>query len=593
MKRSVILHILLLSALAVSCSKAMEPLSSNYYTDDNIDQYPSLIKGLVDKAYGLATVSTYLTNEYIYCDCATDNGVITSTTASMRKLANGSLSPSEDPMKAYWQRDFNGIYYVNRFLENDYGYRTQYMRDPEQDALIRKDYKGDAFALRAWFMYDLLTKFGGRGTDKQLYGVPLFTSAEEQSSAPAESIVRASFDDCAARIIADCDSAFAYLPIANRDWLSDNLAVEGSCRWGRFDGMSVVALKALACLLWASPTFNPAGDTERWEMAAEFAAEAMKYKIDIDGAKGFTTGGSFSWTDPNTSEAFWISRPSSNTNTMELAQYPSGFGGKALFAPSHELAEAFPAANGYPINDSRSGYNPKNPYANRDPRFYSAIYYNESEVRRDGNGETMYTFETFNDGKDASGLSGNSLTNYYLKKFVYSGWNPTDATIQLKPRAVIYIGWRDVCLAFAEAANRAYGPNTEAFGFTAKKALSYIRNRKTADGSAGVGSAADPYLNECCGDPDSFDALVRNERRIEFCFEGKRFTDLMRWGVPLEERNVPVHKVKILKRGTITAYSKAEADRRNMKSIFLPVPYTEIINAPSIVQNEGWDSWEE
>lgn len=586
-------HIILLVVLlcSFSCRKAIEPLSINYYTDDNLDKYPTLIKGMVDKAYDLATVTTYLTNEYIYMDCATDNGVATSSTASMRKLANGSISPAEDPLKSYWQRDYNGIYYVNCFLEDDKGYNTRYMLDDDQDMYLRKDYKGDAFALRAWFLYDLLSKFGGRGIDGKLYGVPVFTSATVQASAEPASIVREPFDECVAQVIADCDSAFVYLPLANRDWLAGNPAVEGSCRWSRFDGMSVTALKALVCLLWASPTFNPSSDVSRWEMAAEFAAQAMKYKLDTDGPKGFSSASGFSWTDPNSPEAFWISRPSATTSTMEKSQYPNGFNGKCLYAPTQELVDAYPAANGYPITDKRSGYNPKAPYENRDPRFYADIFFNGAKLLRNGNGEVMYTFETYNSGKDVNGLVGNGLTNYYLRKFTYAGWNQSDAVAQTMPRAVIYIGWRDMCLAFAEAANRAYGPESEHFGFTAKKALSYIRARKLQDGSNGVGTTSDPYLAECCRDPEMFDALVRNERRIEFCFEGRRYTDLMRWGIPLEERNQPVHRVKIIRLENITAYSKVVADRRNMTSIFLPIPYSEMLNAPSLIQNEGWKSW--
>lgn len=39
-------------------------------------------------------------------------------------------------------------------------------------------------------------------------------------------------------------------------------------------------------------------------------------------------------------------------------------------------------ANGYPITDPRSGYDPQKPYDDRDPRFYAAIYYNGSSVLR-------------------------------------------------------------------------------------------------------------------------------------------------------------------------------------------------------------------
>ena len=132
-----------------SCDKALDPLANGYYTDENISQYPSIIKGFVDKAYSLANTNLYNVNEYALMDCATDNGIATSTTNLLRKLAGGALSPAEDPFSAWWSRDFKGMWYVNRFLEDGIGFNTRYMRDAAQDSLLRRNYQGDAYALRA------------------------------------------------------------------------------------------------------------------------------------------------------------------------------------------------------------------------------------------------------------------------------------------------------------------------------------------------------------------------------------------------------------------------------------------------------------
>ena len=584
--------ILLMLGFLVSCDKALDPLANGFYTDDNIGEYPSIIKGFVDKAYSLVGTNLYNGNEYAMLDCATDNGVATSTTAAMRKFAGGALSPSEDPFKEWWSRDYEGIWYVNRFLQDRIGINTRYMRDEAQDELIRRNYQGDAFALRAWFGYDLLRKFGGKGADGKLYGYPIMTAPVPYTPDAAAALKRDSFDACVEQILSDCDSALVYLPVANRDWLAVNTAVQGSCRWTRFDGMSVIALKALTCLLWASDAFNPDSDVTRWEKAATFAGQAMRLKIDEDGHHGFLPLSSFSWMDPNTPEAFWISAPSAKTGAMEKDQYPTGFNGSCKYAPSQELVDAFPGANGYPVTDSRSGYDPKHPYLNRDPRFYSTIFYNGCELTRQGDAsDIMYTFDMSVGGRDMNGLVGNGLTNYYLRKFTYAGWNASDQSVQTMPRAVIHIGWRDMCLALAEAANRAVGPLDNRYGWSARDALAYIRSRSTADGKPGLGYGGDPYLDECAADRAKFEALVRNERRLEFCFEGKRLADLIRWGVSLEERNRSVHRVKILVSGSVTAYSSVVTDERALPSVWTPLPYAEIVNAPSMVQNEGWETW--
>ena len=147
-----------------------------------------------------------------------------------------------------------------------------------------------------------------------------------------------------------------------------------------------------------------------------------------------------------------------------------------------------------------------------------------------------------------SGRIRYGLTNYFLKKHLYMGWNGSDQTVQTMPRCVVYIGWRDMVFAFAEAANRVGGPADDRFGLSARDALAYVRSRASYDGKPGLGASSDPYLDECAASWEAFEQLLRNERRIEFCFEGKRFSDLTRWGVPLSERNVPVYRAEKITR---------------------------------------------
>ncbi|HET7178560.1 MAG TPA: RagB/SusD family nutrient uptake outer membrane protein, partial [Chryseosolibacter sp.] len=118
-------------------------------------------------------------------------------------------------------------------------------------------------------------------------------------------------------------------------------------------------------------------------------------------------------------------------------------------------------------------------------------------------------------------------------------------------------------------------------------------SRKTYDGAAGL--ASDPYLDEVAGAGEAaFDALVRNERRIETCFEGLRFYDMQRWSTTLEEMSQPVHGVKIVNNGdgTFTYDFNFEVEKRQFNSAYLPVPYDEILRMDKVVQNEGWEAWQ-
>ena len=42
----------------------------------------------------------------------------------MRSFALGTGTPASDPFKTYWIRDYQGIMYVNKFLDNDLGLTT-------------------------------------------------------------------------------------------------------------------------------------------------------------------------------------------------------------------------------------------------------------------------------------------------------------------------------------------------------------------------------------------------------------------------------------------------------------------------------------
>lgn len=155
----------------------------------------------------------------------------------------------------------------------------------------------------------------------------------------------------------------------------------------------------------------------RYDKAARYAAAVIKHKLEVESTLtgGFDPTRGFSWHNVNSPEIIWPSEMRQSSN-LETSFYPQQFGGSALVAPTQDLVDAFPMANGYPINDKRSNYDPTHPYEGRDPRFYATIFYNGAQVRRLNNAsEVMYTFECANGGKDAPGSNEVSATGYYSK----------------------------------------------------------------------------------------------------------------------------------------------------------------------------------
>ena len=609
---------LIASILLVGCSDFLNPLPNGYYDENNYTEYPSIIRGFITKGYTLLP-SSYTDQEFIGLDCITDDAAYTNGDNDLSRFSLGTTVPGSDPFISFWNRNYRGIYYANRFLKDDLGFNTRYLIDRQSDSLLRRCLKGDAFALRAWFQYDLLRKFGGKATNGEYLGFPIITDPVEVDNMEPQTLRRNTYKECVNQIIADCDSAYKYLPLANRNFVTEdlvqNIEVVGSIRYKAFDAISMEALKAMTYLMWASPNYNP--DTNdrvtAWRKAAESAAKVLMYKRDVEGsAYGLNLEDGFQWTDPNSPEIIFPSRYVTDDETIERNFYPNGFQGYGAIGPSQSLVDAFPMANGYPIDHINSGYDENNPYANRDPRFYATVFYNGAEAKRGTNGEVMYTFETYTGGKDEAGLSYNSRTGYYFKKYVYMNWNKSDNNVETAPKCIFYIRWTNMLLIFAEAANQIIGP-TAAFEITTasdeseihelmrgrqfrlspKEAIATIRSRTTTDGTPGIGAGgSDPYLDECASNPTAFRELIRNERRLETCLEGSRAYDLRRWATQLSDLNVRIDKVVITKSDDDTfQYSTARVESRSFNSIYLPLPYTEVRRAPNLLQNEGWETW--
>ncbi len=62
--------------------------------------------------------------------------------------------------------------------------------------------------------------------------------------------------------------------------------------------------------------------------------------------------------------------------------------------------------------------------------------------------------------------------------------------------------------------------NANGRDYSAYDVIKAIRKR------AGIGGTNDAYLEACAASKDKMRELIRNERRLELCFEGFRFWDL-------------------------------------------------------------------
>ena len=253
--------------------------------------------------------------------------------------------------------------------------------------------------------------------------------------------------------------------------------------------------------------------------------------------------------------------------------------------------------NGRPITDANSGYDPKNPYVNRDPRLDDDVIYNGSTYRRTIiitgtypaiNGDNSETDDNINS------ISTSTRTGYYLKKLLRDDVSPLSSSLIEQQHIYPRIRYTEIFLAYAEAANDAWGPKVDGagVGFTAYDVIKAIRDRAgLATNEIGMPLAeGDVYLEECANDQAKMTNLIRNERRIELCFENKRFWDLRRWMLPLNE-TVKGMKIDRNEETSELTYTIIDVEERRYDSsyqLYGPIPKGEVLKWSNLMQNKGW-----
>lgn len=580
---------LLLSALFIFAGcDLLVPKDDNHSTLDRVYDEPAYAEGLLLRAF------TYIpTNDYRWDEVATDDAVSNDKLNAYTRIAKGEWSALYDP-QSLWDNGNRSITYINQFLDvvDDVPWKLTNM---EQNGLFIRRLKGEAYALRGMFKYFLLRNHGGFASGGQLLGTPLyneFIETQEDFNTP-----RALFTECVNSAYADFAQALNYLPMDYGNLASLALlppgftevtdinnynTVMGDFSRQRISGRVAMAMRTRLALLAASPAFNPTNDVTLWETAANYAAELI---ANIGGVTGLDPTGHLFYIKAQVDAANLASndlkdikeiiwrRPITSDRSREEANFPPTLFGNGRINPSQNLVDAFPMANGYPISDAASGYNPAAPYTGRDPRLGLYIITSGSTYK-----STVINTGVGGGDNAVDATVKSTRTGYYLKKLLREDVNANPASASNQQHFITHIRYTEIFLAYAEAANEAWGPEgTGPNGaFTARQVIRAIRGR------AGIPSA-DPYL-AAIASKDDMRALIRNERRLELSFESFRFWDLRRWK---EDLTVPVTGVKI-DGTTFTYFTVEERDFDNDFMHYGPIPDKEVIKF-NLVQNNGWN----
>ncbi len=591
-----------------SCDDMFEPAKRNFRQLEDMTEESDYAHGLLMYGYGsLPYMSTTQT------DIATDDAVTNLLTSTYLNMAAFGTWRSDNNPMSQWDRCKGGIQYVNLFLTIVEKTKWAPSAESKQKMFIDR-LKGEAYGVRALLYYYLLQAHGGYADDGVLYGVPLLTTPEDGSSDYNQP--RATFADCVKQCFIDCDSAMFYLPAEYEDIESDeeipakykalganyssyNL-VFGLRSNGLMSGKIAEAVKAQIALLAASPAFREQSGVTSAE-AATLCANVLKR---IGGLEGFDPTGNIWYKNtsklgPSASEMpeiLWReSRVDGHNNSdQESDNFPPSLYGLGRVNPSQNLVDAFPMRNGRPISDANSGYDPNDPYTNRDPRLSDYILYNGTTFRR-----SVIITGNYDEGTKQDHINNtpsfSTRTGYYLKKLLRDDVSPARSQSEIKQWHIYpRIRYTEIFLAYAEAANDAWGPTGDptGVGFTAYDVIKAIRQRAgLATNEIGMPlPEGDTYLDECAADQAKMTDLIRNERRLELCFENKRFWDMRRWMLPLNEPIMGV-EIKLNDNTKELTYRIFEVEQRQFDNSYQwygPIPKSETLKWSKLLQNKGW-----
>ena len=607
MKTKNILFYLIGILLFSSCDDMFEPAKENTRQLETLIQETDYVYGLLIYGYNRLPYIRVTTT-----DVATDDAVTNVAGDAYKSMAQGTWTSDNNPM-TQWDACKDGIQYVNYFLKyvNDVNW-AQSAKSKQQMFIDRLT--GEALGLRAIFYYHLLVAHAGYDNDGNLLGVPLLTEPEDGSSDYNQP--RAPFADCVKQIFSDCDQAASLLPDEYKD-LDDienitknkkkymDLGVQltgynlvfGNMARNLVSGKIVEAVKAQTALLAASPAYRSQSGVSSAE-AAKICADVLKnVEFDENGNHWYNDVTKLSSSASVMPEILWRADWDKASCAQETDNFPPSQNGHGKINPTQNLVDAFPMANGYPITDSRSGYDANDPYANRDPRFEDDIIHDGSIFK----GATIIT-GTYGDLKNKDNInnsgSEHSLTGYYMKKLLRDDAGPSAGSISgaNQPHIFPRIRYTELYLAYAETANDAWGPKTDGagLGLSAYDVIKMIRKRGGIGKDANGDYQGDPYLDECAGDQAKMRDLIRNERRIELCFENKRFWDIRRWQLPLAETAKGVQVDIIDATGSAVPgnlkYIILNVEPRQFESYqnFGPIPNSEVLQWSELKQNKGW-----
>ena len=456
----------------------------------------------------------------------------------------------------FWDRGYQYIRKINVFMEE---MALNKVAINDKAKLV-----AEAKFIRAYIYFCMLERYGGVPIVEKSYGL-----------SDDVKFKRATIDEVVNYIDKNITEAIPDLP-------EKYAASEGS--FGRATKDACRALRSRVFLYAASPLYTPTKDLAKWQKAAD-AAEALLnrgYALYPDYRLAFNRkSGEF-----NDELIFGRNFTTANghqTPSNNLGRRYEGYGGWwASNGPSQNLVDDYEMTNGQPpfiitgtglaatktINPL-SGYDPKKPYLNRDPRLDATVIHDQTVFRGD-----LFEMWVSSDGKtwgidSYKQTSDNPRGNYQLKKYMPDVDLPINwQTIYTTPWQIFRLA--EIYLNYAEA---KFELGDEA---TAREYLNKVRARPSVNMPPIPATVTGEALRQ----------RIYNERRVELAFESHRFWDVRRWKIAIDIENRPVYGIDVIKNVTTgeKTYTAVKVIERKYeeKMNWIPIETNELRRNPDI-----------
>lgn len=418
-----------------------------------------------------------------YWDCASDFGYSNFLWDHYQSIGNGSMAAGLKEVADYYE--FGKIRGCNDFLANIESV-------PFDDEARKKDMMAQVKVIRAYDYFNKNWQYGG---------VPIidsYTSREEamvprNTEAEVNKFIEEELDAAIPMFLEDKSSASGYIDRATA-WA---VKMRHALYYGKYERAKEAAQAII--------------DMGAFELEKEYA---LLFRLEGKDSKEIIAS-------VQHMEYFygngWIGMMYNNTD-----------GGWSSMVPSWNLVDSYEMDNGLTKEEAGAYYDPKRPFANRDPRLAMTVAFPGMDwVKEDGTVEVLNTMDEFlpwdvngdgavdeNDKNKNHPVAANNSSKTALTwaKYLYPMTQYED--IWDTGTHTILFRYAEVLLSYAEAENELNGPSDDVYG-----KLNLVRNR------VGMPDVDKVKYNT----RDKLRELIRRERSVEMAGEGLRRADILRW----------------------------------------------------------------